>query len=374
MKILFCNIGWSKEYKGITDEDPLVNGGSFVEKNGEGCEAFNFCHVNRRYYGYVFVNGTIHIERLDGSSKKNDFMTGVTVVWMASPPDRKGTYIVGWYKNATVYREWQYYEALFLGDDNPYQMVCDVADGMLLPVAERTFAIPSALEEGRGKGKGRSNIWYADSLDAQRDFVPQVTQYIEGYRGPSMDIVDSPEALAGTSVELLGSAQAYLLRSEALGNSFEAIQCLNSAWNLDPSEDNSVTLAEKMICLGYMDEAVQVYERQLELGRGGYRTLFKLAEGLWLAQDYKHALEVGGQALNALEAKRDDCTERFGAEEFEVARLTCLLIQGRCCLTLGHFPEATSYYRRAIETAGTEELRAYAQELLEEASRTFPVS
>lgn len=124
-----------------------------------------------------------------------------------------------------------------------------------------------------------------------------------------------------------------------------------------------------MICLGYIDEAINVYERQLELGRGGYLTRYNLALGLWLSQDYVHALEVAGLALDALEDKRDDCTTRFGADKFEEARLTCLLIQGRCCLALGRVSEAKSHYRRAIETAGIEELRAYAQELLEEANK-----
>ena len=368
MKILFCNIGWSEAYQGVTEEDQLVHGGSYVEKHGDGGEVYNFCHVNRRYYGFVFTNGSLRVERLDGTSKKNDFVTGVTVVWMATPPDRKGTYIVGWYKNATVYREWQTYDALFFGEDQTYNVVCDTSDGVLLPVAERTFAVPSALEEGGGKGKGRSNIWYADSLEAQRDYVPRVIQYIEGYKGPSADEIDSAEEIAKISEEQLDSAQDYLLRAEELGNSLEAIRCLNSAWNLEPSEENCLALASKMISLGYINEAVQVYERQLELGHGGYITRYHLAQGLWLAQEYAHALEVAGSALDALEAKRDDCTARFGAEEVEITRVFCLLIQGRCCLALGRAPEAKSYYRRAIETAGIEGLRAYAQELLEEAN------
>lgn len=32
MKILFCNIAWMKKYRGVTDHDIPVNGGSYVDE------------------------------------------------------------------------------------------------------------------------------------------------------------------------------------------------------------------------------------------------------------------------------------------------------------------------------------------------------
>ena len=42
MRILFCKIGWMKYYKGVSEKDPIYNGGAFVRENGNGGEAYNF--------------------------------------------------------------------------------------------------------------------------------------------------------------------------------------------------------------------------------------------------------------------------------------------------------------------------------------------
>lgn len=61
MRILFCKIGWMKYYKGVSEKDPIYNGGAFVRENGNGGEAYNFEAVSTEAdgvncYGFLRQN------------------------------------------------------------------------------------------------------------------------------------------------------------------------------------------------------------------------------------------------------------------------------------------------------------------------------
>jgi 5-methylcytosine-specific restriction protein A len=103
MAILFCNVGWMEKYNGIKD-DSIERGGSY-NRNETGHEVCNFSSIRGRVYGYVQPTGQIKIEKI-GADKEDESISGVTVVWTAGPKIG-GTAVVGWYKNATVYREYQ---------------------------------------------------------------------------------------------------------------------------------------------------------------------------------------------------------------------------------------------------------------------------
>ena len=100
MKILFCNIGWMKNYNGI-DGDSIQRGGSYNNES-TGHEVCNFSVVRNHVFGYVQPTGQIKIEKL-GANRNDDSISGVTVVRTAGP-DSGGTEVVGWYKDATVFR------------------------------------------------------------------------------------------------------------------------------------------------------------------------------------------------------------------------------------------------------------------------------
>ncbi|WP_448790632.1 hypothetical protein [Bacteroides graminisolvens] len=103
MKILFCRIGWMKCYKGNSESDTIKNGGSHPNENKH--EVYNFQNVNGHCYGYVQPSkGTIRVSRIDKFSK--DKVDGVLVIWIAKESS-SCTNIVGWYRDATVYSEFQ---------------------------------------------------------------------------------------------------------------------------------------------------------------------------------------------------------------------------------------------------------------------------
>lgn len=180
-KIIFCNTAWMDFYKGITN-DQMTGGGKHIDEEGWGQEMFNFKPCNGKLYGYVRVSRDrqISINRL-GAKNTDDKLDGITIVWTAKHPDIGGTYIIGWYKYATLFRncqepakslnrEWEQHS---LG----YCMTAMLSDSKLLSKYERNIRVPKGP-----KGMGRTNIWYGDN---NPDFVKTVEQYIHDGLNPS---------------------------------------------------------------------------------------------------------------------------------------------------------------------------------------------
>lgn len=182
-KVIFCEIAWMKYYAGVNDSDKPMNGGKYIDENGEGGEIFNFTPYNHKCYGYVMHQGAeLHIERYDKVLRSFDEVKDVTVVWVAS--DGKSSKIVGWYERATMYRFWQeYYDIAYSGDyHNYYNFVADEKDCYLIDEKKRSFVVPRASIAGKGRGMGQSQIWYADSQYAQNEFIPKVLEYLDSVR------------------------------------------------------------------------------------------------------------------------------------------------------------------------------------------------
>lgn len=192
--LLVLNVGWMKNYKGLED-DQLTDGGAYVGEHGWGGEIFNFLPFEGFMYGYVQPPGRkeipynsriIHIERLR-ASRKASFVDGVLVAWAARKPGG-GTYLVGWYRDAVVFRQWQKLpegsKGQFRGVSLGYYVRAREGDCILLPQDERTLRVPRAGDpENLGKGGiGQANLWFADSgkqndLKFRQDFKSLIQMY-----------------------------------------------------------------------------------------------------------------------------------------------------------------------------------------------------
>ena len=175
MPIFFCNIGWMNKYNGI-DGDSIERGGKY-NKYSIGHEVCNFTNNRGNVYGYVQpVGDSIKIEKL-GASKRDEKIEGVTVVWTAGP-DSGGTVVVGWYEDATVYRELQSIEkpnALQTSNGvTSYRIKAPAKKVVLLPVEQRELIIPRAVKGGIGQ----SNVWFAGK-DESQEIVNQVKELIK---------------------------------------------------------------------------------------------------------------------------------------------------------------------------------------------------
>jgi len=163
--ILFCNIGWMELYQGLLAGDQIVGGGSYVKDEGRGNEVCNFSRDSGFLHGYVQPPGDqIDIDRI-GASPDDDSISGVTVIWTATRPTG-GTAVVGWYKNATVFRNYQKFSrapaAHRKNGIDGYWIKAHSEQGTLLAVDERTCEIPRQVKGGMGQ----ANLWYADGSNS----------------------------------------------------------------------------------------------------------------------------------------------------------------------------------------------------------------
>lgn len=194
-------------YKGLTN-DTIVGGGKSVDSMGWGGEMLNFKSFNNNLYGYVqpkidrkYNNpSTIKLEKL-GASKTEECLSGITVVWTATDPDNRGTYIIGWYKNATVYRHYQdpprNSKRKYKNNSLGYFISAKNKDGKLLAIDERIVQV----QRHKKNWMGQSNVWYADK---NPEFVKVVKDYI--FKG----II--PPKVKGDSKERGGARQADPLK------------------------------------------------------------------------------------------------------------------------------------------------------------------
>lgn len=135
MKILFCNIAWMEWYKGALPYDMPVNGGAYIKENRDGADCDNFWVVEnfepyrinkdtvipegKIMMGYVAMGSTpkgdfrqIKLERIQGceACKDVDSIEDVLVVFCATRVGERRPFVVGWYKHATVVRNYfEYY-------------------------------------------------------------------------------------------------------------------------------------------------------------------------------------------------------------------------------------------------------------------------
>lgn len=270
-KVLFCNIAWMKNYIGITDDDKPINGGAYIKKNQIGGEIYNFQDYNGKCYGYVMTYGNMALENhFKGVNKNNEYVDGVLVVWVATS-EKNETRIVGWYKNAMVYRSFQYQSLYSDPNENlRYNILADAKDCFLLPVGERIFPIERAAQVGAGMGIGRSNIWYADSEFARANIVPKVIQFVEEYKGDFINLVYSDEEMD----ELINSIQEPKdfqelydkgMHNWETGDLYTALAYLLKAKQIKEDVELLYSIGACMYDLWRYDQSIAIYKRIIEI-------------------------------------------------------------------------------------------------------------
>lgn len=190
-RILFCNVAYMQFYDDSIYDKPK-NGGSYVSLHGDALEKYNFQECDdgkyrgfvetKHYKGYEEGNKTktfnsLHIENIDPSYINAEFIDKVLVVFCAKPENGK-TVIVGWYKNARVYRFRPTYKDRF------YNLEARIEDCVLLDEDARTFEFPRAKKGVFGFGQ--ANIRFADFTNYP-DFMKKVLNYINGNMADSLN-------------------------------------------------------------------------------------------------------------------------------------------------------------------------------------------
>lgn len=173
-------------YQGLVKQpDNIVGGGSWVQKNGTGHEVCNFLPVPDGYvYGHVEssqkdIDRQIRIEKWgDG----DESLSGIDLVWTATHPQEGGRRVVGWYRDATIFRKRQPFDSIpskqhRIDSVDSYRACALARDAHVLDIDERTLVMP------RGRGWMGQTAWWSppdDGNTAVRKFVEEVRNLLSG--------------------------------------------------------------------------------------------------------------------------------------------------------------------------------------------------
>jgi hypothetical protein len=184
----------------------------------------------------------IRIEAIGGTG---DSVEGIDVIWTATDPDEGGRRVVGWYRNATVFRERQRFsrpptKQHGWDEIDTYRIHAKASNARRLDLEDRTLAL------GRGSGWMGQTAWWAPSDNSPvqvRRFVEKVRQLLESSRSsttnPSKKIKtlrNSPSAAAEAYLRYVHTYEVRITpRHTDLQKRFEAFLRLNGADELRPN-------------------------------------------------------------------------------------------------------------------------------------------
>lgn len=254
--MVFLRIGWMERYQGLTVGDAITGGGAFVAEQGYGHEICNFADHSGLVYGYArpprgsgdeLLAPRLNINRL-GASSHDDKVEGILALWVASSPDTHENVIVGWYKNATVYRNSQIPSndsgRTYKGNVLDFYVTARSEDSYLLPRDERLFQVP----RGSG-GMGQANVWYSDDQNLHSAFRQSVLEYVQTRELPRRKPDESdlpprqPDPLLRARVEqaAISTTTDYYRRLSYIVDSKEQD---NVGWDLEAVRDRTKLLLE----------------------------------------------------------------------------------------------------------------------------------
>lgn len=204
-RVVFARVGWMKYYRGPQADDAKPIGGGSYNRNDLGHEAFNFLPLDRKMLGYFQPRiskgneSRVALERIepgfDGSELDN-----VLVVFVATDPVRGQQRIVGWYRNATVYRK---SVKTLAKERNKFSFYAKTSaeNARLIIDTQRNHVIPA----GKG-GFGQANVCYTledDGTPKEAPWIADALDYIAHFR--QEDIVREPESASDHVIEELVS-------------------------------------------------------------------------------------------------------------------------------------------------------------------------
>ncbi len=236
-----------RQYDSLRDDPPL-HGGSFVKRHGYGGEVLNFQRNGKYYYGYAQArHGTIGIDRL--GAKGRPYVDGALVIWRAR--SLTGSVVVGWYRDARVYRERQ--------EGNPKRRVrvdgeswiaqwhfrAPTSSSRLLPPRFRTFKWPASTP-GFGSTTFVSYLQGSSSKVRayRRELLTYIKQVESGRLGPpARGKKPNPDQERNLRIEAVGRRVAMKYYDE-LGFTVRSVEKEKCGYDLVAERDNEELLVE----------------------------------------------------------------------------------------------------------------------------------
>jgi len=218
-----------------------------VDEHGEGHEQWNFLPTKGRCFGYVRTinGGDLKLERLGGHPRAKS-VDNITVVFTATrPKPTRKRVVVGWYRNASVWRKEQWMPRPNRSKESPWRAVADEQNCRLLGLGERVFEMPPV--RGAKVKAGRGVRYYDEPVPEAADFVEELRAYIdERETAPPPKQNDKRSRSAGRQSDperriLVEKAAVNRVRQhyERMGYRCTSVEKDNVGWDLEFDRDTS---------------------------------------------------------------------------------------------------------------------------------------
>lgn len=213
-RILFARIGWMKFYRGQqSDDDRPIGGGAWNEEH-VGHELENFLPDGLALFGFVESGGKgVNLHRIELNTSGGAELDDVTVIWVSTNPETGGQWVIGWYKRATVFEQYQRRGR----SHQAYLIRGEVGNSCLLPPDRRRYRIPS----GTG-GFGQANLCYPleeNGVSKGLSWMNEVLAYVHEYEGPNL--LTDPLAAAEADFEHAFEAVRAAVDGQRFGGTAE---------------------------------------------------------------------------------------------------------------------------------------------------------
>ena len=143
--VVFVKTGWMKTYRGSQTHEAPKGGGKNNRLGLGGGERDNFQpDAFGRLHGYFAVrsgNDRLNLFRVDcrEGSRNANAVSPVLVIFVAPHPDGNGAVIVGWYRNAQLFRGIDRYQR-----GKTQRVEANASDAVLIPFSSRNHRVPRA--------------------------------------------------------------------------------------------------------------------------------------------------------------------------------------------------------------------------------------
>lgn len=317
-RMIFCNIGWMSRYQGISHQpDKIVGGGRYPRDNGMGGEVCNFLGCDDgQVYGHVeSIRGEVDRKiRLENWGGVGNSLSAIDLVWTATHPTEGGRRVVGWYRNATIFRERQFFhrppsKQHRIDEIGSYRVRAQAKDAHLLTIEDRTLTMP------RGPGWLGQTPWWSPPEDAAGEvlkFIQQVQQLLNhnaqhDRRGKSNGLgshmKNSPDTASDPYIRYVTENEIQISpRHNGLQKKFEAF--------LATIDSKEIGANLESVDLRYIDAArgsVLVEVKPCEVG--AERFAIRTAMGQLL--DYRQRADGNPSLLIVIEVEPNDQDKRL---------------------------------------------------------------
>lgn len=159
LRLMLCRLVWAEEYKS-KKEKIFAGNMKYPATHGFAVEQLNFAHENGSVFGFVENRGEKFDLRKLGAGAADYSIDGVTIIFCAVDRLSMKLRVVGWYENATVFRELQMSSKGSIRGDWEYYFKAHSQDAHLIPATARDLEVPRKSSITDKGYIGQRNVFY----------------------------------------------------------------------------------------------------------------------------------------------------------------------------------------------------------------------